>query len=64
MNPLERIKSIMRLERIKQADLATALGRSSSYISLLLKSKNPTWKTIHRVAEALGYDVDVVFTRK
>lgn len=58
------IKFILSSERMRQSDLAIALGVTPANVSQLLnKHSNLTLKTIERIADALGYEAEVVFKK-
>ena len=59
MNPVHRL----RLAAVRtQQDLATQAGTSQSAIAAYESGrKSPNWRTIERLAQAAGYDVDLRF---
>ncbi len=59
MNEIKRkIKGVMEEEDIRNLGVAKATGILKNNISIILSEKgNPRWATVHRILQAIGYEV-------
>lgn len=57
------LAEFMRLRRMTKADLTKHAGLSAPYVTELLSGakRNPTYKTLQAIAEALEIEVDALF---
>jgi len=54
----QRIKGIRKSDKIKQKDIAEAIGIKATYLSLIESGKiNPSFELISNVAAAMGYEL-------
>ena len=58
----EKIRLILGRKKITITDLADKLGKSRANITNQLLRDNFTWEQMNCMADALGMDVDVIFT--
>ena len=62
--PEDEIRRIMQEEGMSFRDVDARGYSMASLVRVLRGSVSPTWKTIQKIANALGYTSYVVFKRK
>lgn len=60
------LAEFVRLRRLSKADLTRLAGLSAPYITELLsgKRRNPSYKTLQALADALEIDVEALFCER
>ena len=54
----QKLKSIRKTDKIKQKDIANAIGIKATYLSLIESGKiNPSFELISNLAAAMGYEL-------
>lgn len=62
---IEQIAKLRKAENMTQQELAEKLGIAQSSIGRLESNKqNPTLSFINKIANALGYNMHITFTKK
>lgn len=64
MDISKMIKKILIDEDMNMSQLADKLDTSQQNLSAKLKRNNPSLKEMQEIAEALGYELNISFTRK
>lgn len=64
MDVAKKIRIILVEENLKIIDLADRLNTSQQNISAKLKRNNFSVKEMEEIAEALGYSLEINFTKK
>ena len=59
MNPMQVLRQHMKDNGVKAKDLAQKLGVTDGAISQVLRSRNPRWRTVLKLAEVLGVRLKV-----
>lgn len=60
----EKLETIMRREGITVTDLAKRLGQSRQNVAVKINRDNLTEKDLKQFSNAIGYDYDIIFTKK
>lgn len=64
MDIAKEIRILLAQEDLKVSELARLMNTSHQNITNVLNRNNPTLKIIMEIANAIGYDTNISFTKK
>ena len=64
MDIAREVRILLAKENLKVSDLARRLDTSHQNISNILSKNNLTINKIEDIANALGYEIDIIFKKK